>query len=170
MSSLTDRRFTDSAQRIVQQISRRANDRGLFCEDDATVTALALWTLIRWERKVGLVALERMGVDLHGLADKLDARLSRLADLHPVTAKDGVAIFANTGERLHSDWPTAIEPFLALSESEARKLKHNYVGSEHLLLAIIANADPELSRILDDQHITYDCSKATILEVLGAVQ
>ncbi len=169
MSSLTERHFTDPTQRIIQQLPLRAHARGVLYVNAESVFTLALWTLIRWERKVGLVALEWMGVDLHLLTDNLDARLSRLKDRHPVMAKDGVAMFSNTGERVNPDWPTAIEPFLALCEAEARKLKHSYVGSEHLLLAIIANADPELSAILCDHDISYECTKATILEVLGAV-
>jgi len=166
--SLLGRRFTDSAQLIVQQLVDRAGDRGLFHVDDASVVPLALWTLIRWERKVGLVALETMGVDLHSLADKLDALLTRLADEHPVVFKDGVAVYAKTGARIGSDLSTAIETLLTQSESEACKLEHNYVGSEHLLLAIITRANSQLSAILQDHLVTYDCTKDTILEVLGS--
>ena len=113
MSSLTDRRFTDSAQRIVQQLTQRAGDRGLFHFDDSSVIPLALWTLIRWERKVGFAVLEMLGVDLHSLADKLDALLTRLADKHPVVAKDGIAVYAKTGKPVLFDLCTATEPLLA---------------------------------------------------------
>jgi len=164
--SLTERRFTDSAQHIVEQIGQRAGDRGFVTVDAASVIPLALWTLIRWERKVGLVALEMMGVDVDSLAHRLDALLTRLADDKPIVAKDGVAVYAATGEPVVFDVSTPLEPLLDHAESEARNLQHDYVGSEHLLLAIITRADPELSSVLKDHMIAYDRARETILELL----
>jgi len=165
--SLTERQFTDAAQHIVKQIPERASDRGLITVDDTSVVPLVLWTLIRWERKVALGALEMMGVDLDSLAHQLDSLLARLAEDKRVVAKDGVAAYAATGEYVVFDVSTPLEPLLSQAESEASKLQHDYVGSEHLLLAIITRADSELSSVLKHHQMDYDCTKDAILELLA---
>ena len=167
VSSSADPRFTDSMRRIIQQMGERARVRGLLALDEVCAPPLALWTLIRWERKIGLAALEEMGVDLHGLADRLDALITRLAEERPTVARGGVVVDARTGERILFDPAPALAPLLAQAAREARRLGHNYVGSEHLLLAIISSADSELAAILNNRLIAYDCTRATILELLG---
>jgi ATP-dependent Clp protease ATP-binding subunit ClpA len=123
--------------------------------------------LIRWERKIGLASLEEMGVDLHSLADKLDALLTRFAEERPTVARRGVVVDSRTGERILFDPAPALAPLLEQAVREARQLGHNYVGSEHLLLAVISSADSELAAILDDHLIAHDGAQETILELLG---
>lgn len=170
MSSNNDLRFTDSAQRIVKQIVERAGDRGVLYMYAEVLVPLALWTLIRWERKVGLAALEAIGVNLHDLADALDELLTGLANDNPVVASDGVLVFANTGESAVADSSSlsqATEPLLIQCQAEARQLNHSYVGTEHLLLAIIALADAQLMAVLRDHLITYESTRGAILELLA---
>src|SRR5262245_15010717 len=71
------RHITDSAQRILEQIPSRASARGLHVVDAESIVMLTLWSLLLWERKVGRVALERMGVDPFDLARDLDGLLRR---------------------------------------------------------------------------------------------
>src|SRR5436190_1754937 len=75
--SLSARHFTDAAQRIISHIAERALDRGMvFGElNEATAGMLMLLSLLRWERKVGLAALEGMGVATDALARELDAAI-----------------------------------------------------------------------------------------------
>src|SRR5262245_8488747 len=66
---LAGRHFTTSAIHIIEQLWPRAADRGITCEvNEQTVPTLALWALLRWERKLGLVALERTRVKAEELA------------------------------------------------------------------------------------------------------
>jgi hypothetical protein len=74
------RGFTDSLQRILTQIPHRAIDRGLGVRvaDDASIVMLALWSVLLWESKVGLVAVEQSGVDRFNLVRDLDRLKSLL--------------------------------------------------------------------------------------------
>src|SRR2546422_909437 len=78
------RHITDSAQRILKQIPSRASDRGLHIVDRSSIVMMALWSLLLWERKVGRVALERMGVDPFDLARAVDRLLDEKAREHSV--------------------------------------------------------------------------------------
>ena len=48
---LSARHVTDSAQRILNLIPLRSGDRGLHVVDDDSFVMLALWSLLRWERR-----------------------------------------------------------------------------------------------------------------------
>ena len=59
---LSTRHFTTSAIHSIEQLCPRAADRSMTAEvTEQTALMLALWSILRWEWKVGLVALERMG-------------------------------------------------------------------------------------------------------------
>ena len=52
------------------------------------------------------------------------------------------------------------------AQEDARRLGHNYIGCEHLLLAAAAAAEPA-SMVLRDQGVTPDCVEAEILRTIG---
>ena len=56
---------------------------------------------------------------------------------------------------------------LILARKEMRLLKHPYVGSEHLLLAILSMDDLELTKHLNRVGLTYDKFRNELLNVVG---
>jgi ATP-dependent Clp protease ATP-binding subunit ClpA len=165
---LSKRSFTDSCALVIQQIKPRAYERGLLVVADNMIPTLALWTLIRWERKVGLAALEAMG-DLPALTDQLDRLLDEECRENPVAAKNGVLVYRESGEPVpRVDWQTLLEPLLGQAEKEAAAMGHSYVGTEHVLLAVIKLADAKLSLLLDQHSLRHENVKKMILEILGA--
>jgi ATP-dependent Clp protease ATP-binding subunit ClpA len=163
------RHFTDSAQRILKQIPSRASDRGLHVVDSSSIVTMALWSLLLWERKVGRVALERLDVDPFDLARDVDRLLDKKAKEHPVAydRQTRQLVLTKTGE-LYQRWDfhALLEPLLQQAEHEALALGHNYVGSEHLLLAIIELADPALAAILSEHTIDHDRVRQAVLALL----
>jgi ATP-dependent Clp protease ATP-binding subunit ClpA len=165
---LSNRGFTDSCALVIQQIKRRAYERGLLVVADNMIPTLALWTLIRWERKVGLAALEAMGVDLTVLTDQLDRLLYEECRENPVAAKNGVLVYRESGEPVpKADWQILLEPLLGQAERESAEIGHSYVGTEHVLLAVIKIADAKLSSLLDQHLVRYENVKKMILEILS---
>jgi len=165
------RRITDSAQRILKQMPFRASDRGLHVVDESSIVTLLLWALLLWERKVGRVALERIGVDQFGLARDVDRLLDEKAKECPVVfdVERQQLLLAKTGEPyVPWDFESLLEPVLENSEKEAREFGHDYVGSEHLLLALINLAGPQLSDVLRQHSIDRSHTKAAVEEILNS--
>ena len=163
------RHITDSAQRILKQVPGRASDRGLHVVDRSSLLMLVLWSLVLWERKVGRVALDEMGIDPFDLARRLDGLLTERAREHPVAydQKQGLLVLVNTGEPGQPwDFAALLEPLLQQAEHEASELGHNYVGSEHLVLAICASAGPPLSDLLQQYGISRQRVKEAVLDLL----
>ena len=59
-----------------------------------------------------------------------------------------------------------INNILKNAECEMKRLKHPYVGSEHLLLAIL-NSDDVIVKTLNSYNIYYDNFSKTLIELVG---
>jgi ATP-dependent Clp protease ATP-binding subunit ClpA len=167
--SLTARHFTDAAQRIISHIAQRALDRGMISGElnEATAGMLAVLSLLRWERKVGRAALEEMRVDIDALARELDVAIEQ----------EGWRTRHNNGPRIEvmpSGAPAVVldtdapqKQLLEQAEHEALALGHDYVGTEHLLLAAIRCACPRLTELLQNHAISHEAARQAVLRVLG---
>jgi ATP-dependent Clp protease ATP-binding subunit ClpA len=168
-SKWAQRRITDEARRILEQIPSRAFDRGLHVVDSASIAMLALWSVLLWERKVGLVALEQSGVDRFDLVRGMDRLLKGKASEHPVVydKRRGVLVLADTHQPYDGwDFEDLFEPLLRQAEHESKELGHNYVGSEHLVLAIVRLADPELRALLQQHGVSHKTITETVVSLL----
>ena len=165
---LAARHFTTSAIHIVEQLWPRAADRSMSTEvTEQTVPTLALWSILRWERKVGLVALERMGVELDALARDLDRALdAACAEFRRVNGPPRLQTLSSGQRGVVVDFRAALAPLLGAAEHEARGLGHNWVGSEHLVLAVIRVADPRLREVLDRHRLGYERVRQAVVDVL----
>ena len=58
-----------------------------------------------------------------------------------------------------------VKEYLKLAEREMLKLNHPYVGSEHLILALLKNK--EIISICDEYNLTYDLFKSELINIIG---
>ncbi len=165
---LSARHFTSSAIHIVEQLWQRAADRSMStAATEQTVPMLALWSILRWERKVGLVALERMGVEVDVVARDVDHALRAASTKFRRQMGPPKLQTLPSGQRgIVVDHDAPLAPLLASAEHEALGLNHSYVGTEHLLLAIVQLADTRLREVLDRHRIVYDRVREAVVEVL----
>ena len=56
---------------------------------------------------------------------------------------------------------------LELAADEARKMRHNYIGTEHLLLALLRERDGLAARVLRKMGLNVDRVRTQIMEYLG---
>lgn len=165
---LSARRFTTCANHVVEQMSARAADRGISTQITGhSIVTLALWSLLRWERKVGMVALERLGVELDALARDVDRALDEeCAEVRQLMGEHGPYVLERGERYVVIDFQTPLEPLFSTAEREALELGHGSVGTEHLLLAIVRLAGPGLTERLRHYHVVYDGLRQAVLEVL----
>ena len=57
---------------------------------------------------------------------------------------------------------------LELSMSQARELNHSYVGTEHLLLGLLAEKKGIAAQVLVDKGVTLDTAAAEVVRILGS--
>src|ERR1700735_209463 len=56
---------------------------------------------------------------------------------------------------------------VVLAQEEARRLHHNYIGTEHLLLGLLAEPDGLAFRALDRFGMSLDGAREEVLAILG---
>jgi ATP-dependent Clp protease ATP-binding subunit ClpC len=56
---------------------------------------------------------------------------------------------------------------MVLTQDEARQLRHNYIGTEHLLLGLLREQEGLAARVLDSLGVTLDEVRARVEEIVG---
>jgi ATP-dependent Clp protease ATP-binding subunit ClpA len=186
-SAWIERRMTDSMMRILGQLPLRAIDRGLgLCAvDEQTVVMLALWSVLLWERKLGLAAIEEAGINRFDLVRGLDQLLQEKASELPETydkqqaglldKQQAIVVLSHqsiiaAGWTSHPDgtrdFEDLLEPVLQQAAREAKDLGHDYIGSEHLVLAILKLAVPPLQTLLQKHAVAYEPVRNAVVRLL----
>lgn len=68
---------------------------------------------------------------------------------------------------MFSKFDESAQKVLLSAKKEMTDLCHPYVGSEHLLLAILHNTELQVTKLLNEYGITYDIYKSEIIKVIG---
>ncbi|GAA3222802.1 Clp protease N-terminal domain-containing protein [Actinocorallia longicatena] len=59
---------------------------------------------------------------------------------------------------------------VVLAQEEARLLNHNYIGTEHMLLGMLANDEDPITGILTERGCGLDAARARVEEIIGMGQ
>ncbi len=137
------REALESAQQIAQQRSHQ--------ELDVDHLLLALL-----EQRDGLVQplLQKLGVAVTGFTQAVITEVDR----HPkVAGSTSLDLFAGP----------SLKKALDAAPNEATKLKDEYVSTEHLLLAVISEAGPNLKKLLLTHGLTREAVLKGLLQIRG---
>jgi ATP-dependent Clp protease ATP-binding subunit ClpC len=56
---------------------------------------------------------------------------------------------------------------VVLAQDEARKLKHNYIGTEHILLGLLREKEGLAARVLESFDVTLEKVRAQVARIIG---
>ena len=139
-------RFTDRARRAIILAQEEAKR----LRHNAVGTEHILLGLIRNPEGVGAKVLESLNISLDGVRAKIESTVG-------------------IGERApHGDVPFTPrgKKVLELALNEARGLKHNYIGTEHLLLGLISEGDGVAARVLETAGAGLERTRAEVVRLL----
>jgi len=143
-------KFTDAAIAVLNAIVKKALEleiRGI------VPPMLVLWcNLLRWNEsgRLGFEVLKACGVDRQLMEADIRQELSSRAD-----SSDKAA-----------NWDKICE-LARLAVKETVHLKRNYVGSEHLVLALFKIEDPAIAQLFRKHGVTYENFQARLAELMG---
>ncbi len=130
-------RFSDRARHAMALANREA----LKLSHDNLAPAHLMLGLIAEGECVAAEALRLLNVDLKKVREKVRTQLSRGSNGGPV------------GRIAHSE---PLKDVINLAIAEARKFNHKYIGTEHLIIAILAQADSIPYRVLAEQGVNIE--------------
>lgn len=99
-------------------------------------------------------ALRGIGIDLESVRRKVEEDFGPGA-LEQVDVRGGRRWFGRRNSHRLS-WRPAAKKALELSLREALQLKHNYIGTEHLLLGLLATERDPVARLLHRRGVPVD--------------
>lgn len=59
---------------------------------------------------------------------------------------------------------------IVLAQEEARNLKHNYLGTEHILLGLIREGEGVAAKALEALNITLEDVREQVIDIIGEGQ
>jgi ATP-dependent Clp protease ATP-binding subunit ClpA len=137
--------------------------------------------LVREGGHIGSKALESLGVTLESVRDKV---IETLGQPQPDSAPGGAPPQPNSPSRAWAPPQKMIEftskggPFdrfnerakqiLAFAQDEAIRLKHNYIGTEHLLLGLARDSDTIAGRVLESLGVEISKVRTAVEFIIGA--
>ena len=130
--------FTEQAQEILahsQQIVRRYKHSQWDSEH-------VLMALLEQEKGVPAEILSELGISVQGVHDRLD----RLLDQAPKVAYESSQIYIA---------PRATQ-MIERAKSEAQRLNDEFVGTEHLLVALIQEDQGDVAKIIKEFNIDLE--------------
>jgi len=139
-------RFTERAQRALLYAQEEARALG----HNYVGTEHLLLGLLREGEGLAARVLKGLGVDI----DKVRARIEELVGKGNFDFNEGFGYTPRT------------KRIMELSFYEARSLGHNYVGTEHLLLALIREGEGVAARLLRDLGVDLYNAREQVLKML----
>jgi Clp amino terminal domain, pathogenicity island component len=143
-------RFTDRARKVVVL----AQDEARVLEHNYIGTEHVLLGLIAEGHGVACKALESLGIGLETVREQVEAAVGR-----GKKAGSGHIPFTPRAKRV-----------LELSLRESLQLGHNYIGTEHILLGLIAEGDGVAAQVLVGLGANAEVTRRKVLEVLESHQ
>jgi hypothetical protein len=139
--------FTPRAQQVLA-LARKEADR---FHHNFVGTEHVLLGLISLGQGVAVSVLRKLGLDLETV---------RLEVEKQVGTGPGQTIFGNIL------YTPRVKKVLALATKEAKALNHTYVGTEHILLGLLAEGDGVAARVLQNLDVDIEQTRQEILKEL----
>jgi ATP-dependent Clp protease ATP-binding subunit ClpC len=142
-------KFTERAQKAIalaQEEAKRLNHNYVGTEH-------LLLGLVSEGEGIAAKALINLGIDLDKLRQKVESLVGR-----------------GEGETALVGITPRTKRVFEISFAEARNLNHNYVGTEHLLLALIREGEGVAARVLKDMGLDFEKISQEVLNLLGNQQ
>src|SRR5215203_1027842 len=140
----------------VRKVLAMAREEAARLHHEYVGTEHILLGLIREGEGVAATVLQNLSVELDEIQQKIEE-----------TVKKGKAA-QTTGPDL--PYTSRAKKVLELSMSEARAFSHSYVGTEHLLLGVLAEQKGIGAQVLGSFGMTLDRARAETLRLLGTPQ
>ncbi|HEX6593763.1 MAG TPA: ATP-dependent protease ATP-binding subunit ClpC [Bacillota bacterium] len=140
-------RFTERAQKVLalsQEEAVRLNHHNIGTEH-------ILLGLVREGEGIAAKALETLGLKV----TKIQEEVEKL-----------IGVGKQPMQTIH--YTPRAKKVIELSQDEARKLGHSYVGTEHILLGLIREGEGVAARVLNNLGVSLNKARQQVLQLLGS--
>lgn len=141
-------RFTQRAQKVLQL----AQEEAIRMKHESIGTEHILLGLIREGGGIAAKAMEAIEVSTKMIEENIEELV-------------GIGT-GDVGPIVH--YTPRAKKVIELSVDESRKLGHSYIGTEHLLLALIREGEGVAARVLNNSGVSLNKARQQVLQLLGS--
>ena len=141
--------FTKRAKRVINEYAQQEAKR---LGHDMIGPEHILLGLLKEEDSVAIKILKNLNIDLGELRKEVERR----------SRQGGSTLLIDISPN-----PDKYQKIIDYSKEEAKRLKHNYVGTEHILLALLRDNNNLAGAALSNFSVNYSVIKGEILRILG---
>jgi ATP-dependent Clp protease ATP-binding subunit ClpC len=141
--------FTDRVKKVMQL----AREESVRLGNDYVGTEHLLLGLIKEGEGVAIAVLKNIGIELDDLSRSIE---------NSITSSGGMMTI---GQMI--PFTPRAKKVLEVAAQEARTMGHRYIGTEHLLLALLKDSDSAAANVLNTVHVEYERVKDEIDKVLN---
>lgn len=140
-------RFTERAQKVLAL----SQEEAVRLQHNNIGTEHILLGLIREGDGIAAKALQELGLE----AAKIQEEVEKL-----------IGVGKQPTQTIH--YTPRAKKVVELSQDEARKLGHTYVGTEHILLGLIREGEGVAARVLNNLGVSLNKARQQVLQLLGS--
>lgn len=140
-------RFTERAQKVLALSQEEAVRLG----HNNIGTEHILLGLVREGEGIAAKALQSLGLEI----EKIQGEVEQL-----------IGVGKQPMQTIH--YTPRAKKVVELSQDEARKLGHSYVGTEHILLGLIREGEGVAARVLNNLGVSLNKARQQVLQLLGS--
>jgi excisionase family DNA binding protein len=162
-------RFTHRARRVIML----ARDEAVRLNHTYIGTEHLLLGLVREGEGVAAITLRNLGVDLDHVRERVEFIIGRLtpeeglSSALKATARATAEALIGRKPRESAGLTPRARRVIELAVEEAQGLNHQYIGTEHLLLAMLSEGEGIACKVLKEMRLNLDRVRAETLAVLG---
>ncbi len=144
-------RHTDFTPRV-RRVLYFAREEATRLHHDYLGTEHLLLGIVREGEGVAATVLRELAIDLDTVREMVESHVARGS--YGASMKE-------------TQWTPRAKTVLELAREEARLLHHQYIGTEHLLLALIREGDGVAAKALKDLDVDLRTAREMVMKVLG---
>lgn len=141
---MNNNNFTPRAQQVLA-LARKEADR---CNHNYIGTEHLLMAIVKLSQGIAVTVLERLGLNMLKLQEDIDAIM---------IPSQETQVFGSI------PYTPRVKKILSFASKEAKRLNHDYVGTEHLLLGILGEGEGLAAQILDTAGIDIERARQEII-------
>jgi ATP-dependent Clp protease ATP-binding subunit ClpA len=111
---------------------------------------------------VAAVVLEQSGVSLGTMRVSALRTLIRAGDIGTGAVRSRVAVSGEANRNRFDKFSERARKVLALSQEEAQRFQHNYIGTEHLLLGLVRGSEGVAAQVLANLDVQLDKVRSAV--------
>lgn len=141
-------KFTQRAHKVLEL----AQEEAIRMKHESIGTEHILLGLIREGRGIAAKALEAIDIDFETIEQGVEQLIGMgTKDVNPIV-----------------HYTPRAKKVIELSVDESRKLGHSYIGTEHILLALIREGEGIAARVLNNAGVSLSKARQQVLQLLGS--